>query len=64
MTFIESVNLKKHVWIHTGEKTYKCKVCEKLFAQSANLKHSIRKHTGEKHTSVRCVRCLLLLIVP
>ena len=34
--------------IHTGEKKYQCKVCNKLFNQSQLLKHHMRIHTGEK----------------
>ena len=34
--------------IHSGEKPYQCKVCNKLFNQSQNLKYHMRIHTGDK----------------
>ena len=41
-------NLKTHKRIHTGEKSYKCKVCDKMFTSSGNLKTHERIHTCEK----------------
>ena len=35
-------------YIHTGERLYQCKYCEKTFAQSATLKSHERLHTGER----------------
>lgn len=34
--------------LHTGEKPYKCKYCERKFVQVANLRRHLRVHTGER----------------
>lgn len=44
----KSFNLKKHIWIHTGEKPYKCCHCTKQFTQKSHLERHLRIHTGEK----------------
>ena len=40
---------------HTGEKPYKCKLCQKLFAEGCKLKIHMRTHTGEK--PYKCQLC-------
>jgi KRAB domain-containing zinc finger protein len=37
-----------YVRIHTGNKRFKCDVCDKGFSQNGNLQTHIRTHTGNK----------------
>ena len=34
--------------MHSGEKPYKCHVCEKVFSEPGNLTRHLRVHSGEK----------------
>ena len=34
--------------IHTGENTFKCKVCEKTFTQAGNLRSHMLIHTRDR----------------
>ena len=41
--------------MQTGEKPYKCDVCEKAFTDAVVLKKHKRIHTGEK--PFKCTEC-------
>lgn len=45
----------KNVWKHTGEKPFKCELCDYSSADKCNLNRHMKKHNGEK--SYRCEVC-------
>lgn len=46
--------LKADLRVHSGDKPYKCAVCEKLFADASQLNIHKRTHTGEKPYKCEC----------
>ena len=46
--FKEKHKLKRHMMVHTGEKSFPCFTCDKKFSLEYNLRTHCRIHTGDK----------------
>lgn len=55
--FKEKHKLKRHMMIHTGEKSHSCPFCEKSFSLEYNLNTHKRIHTGEKPYKCQITGC-------
>jgi len=53
--FTRSGHLDRHSRIHSGEKPYKCHMCDNAFSQSGSLNVHMRIHTGDK--PYKCSLC-------
>lgn len=54
-SFSAKETLNRHNKTHTGERPYKCEICEKSFIQATQLRSHMFHHTGEN--GFTCEHC-------